>query len=62
MKRKKLQPHYSGVQSVQFWRGINRYRGTVKHEELYRLGCILQNIEGDVLRQIDIVKQAEVMP
>lgn len=59
MKRKKLQSHYSGAQSVAFWKEINRFRGTAKHEELYRLGVLLQNIEGDILRQIEIIRKVK---
>ena len=46
---------YSGDGSLWFWNRVNALRGT-EHEVLYALGCILQNLEDDVLRQLKIAE------
>jgi hypothetical protein len=40
---------YSGRASVEFWRRVNR----CPNREVYRMGCILQDVESRVLAAIE---------
>jgi hypothetical protein len=44
--------HYSGnrVSSIQFWKRVNALNETCPH--LYKLGCILQNLEELVQKEL----------
>jgi hypothetical protein len=43
--------HYSGDNSTGFWKRVNKLDGE-EHAVLYALGCVLQNLEETVLRQL----------
>lgn len=47
--------HYSGNESVEFWRAVNR----CPNREVYTLGCILQDVESRVLSAIEQNQPAE---
>ena len=56
MKKKiKSQRHYSGNKSYQFWRKIHGIRDKHLCSEAYTLGVVLQNVEGDILRLMDLL-------
>jgi hypothetical protein len=46
-----MKPHYSGKNSVKFWKRINKLSGS-RHDAAYTLGVVLQNLEEDVLYKI----------
>lgn len=50
----KDQRKYSGVASKAFWKRVDglKYDSEVKHQELYHLGAILQNLEEHVLARL----------
>ena len=54
---KKKHHHYSGDASEKFWARVNALEGE-EHAVLYSLGCVLQDLEERVLRQL---ANAEVM-
>lgn len=45
--------HYAGDKSKPFWHRVNAIKDDADRSALYALGCVLQNIEGYVLRQLD---------
>ena len=47
-----IQPVYSGDLSVKFWERINALERGTKRDFLYSLGCELQNLEGELLKQL----------
>jgi hypothetical protein len=49
-----MKPHYSGKKSHKFWKDINRLGHA--QDELYSLGCVLQNMEEFVLKRLKQVK------
>ena len=51
----KLRPQYSGDNSIKFWRKVNKTKLRRKREQLYMLGVILQNVEHDILRQMELI-------
>lgn len=54
-KKPPFKASYSGEKSKSFWRRINAIRGEA-HSEAYTLGVVLQNIEGDCLRFIELAE------
>ena len=50
---KKIPTKYSGKDSVKFWKLVNSLEDDKNNEELYELGCILQNLEGYVLDKLE---------
>jgi hypothetical protein len=44
--------HYSGEASAKFWRRINALPDR-EQQRLYLAGCLLQNMEGKVLRLLE---------
>jgi hypothetical protein len=56
MKTKKLnfEPMYGGKHSKAFWNKIAAIKNKAKHDHCYSLGVILQNVEGDILRLMDV--------
>jgi hypothetical protein len=56
-ERRHMEPHYSGQASHEFWARINIDLLDEDRDVLYALGCVLQNIEEDVLRRL---KNAEI--
>jgi len=48
--RRMLKPHYSGNNSINFWKFINSHK---KHSQFYLLGVILQNIEETILKELN---------
>lgn len=58
MSRAKLTAKYSGAHSLLFWRRINSLPSPRK-EECYALGCVLQNVERDVLRWLECAEDDE---
>jgi len=57
----KLRPHYSGDLSNPFWKQVWAVKEKTKdeklHDELYTLGCALQNVEWAVLRRLEAVSE-----
>lgn len=53
MKTTKRKPYYSGPKSIKFWERINALPRD-KRSAAYSLGVVLQNVEGDVLRLLDM--------
>lgn len=53
---KKIKSHYSGNKSRKFWKEIDKLGDGPDHQELYSLGCLLQNVEGYVLKQLKYAK------
>ena len=53
-----LQPRYSGKLSKEFWKRVNALPPG-EQERLYTAGCILQNVEGDVLRWLAEAQREE---
>ncbi len=51
-----LQSRYSGQPSRRFWKRVNSLKGK-NHEAAYDMGCMLQDLEGRVLRFIN-----EILP
>jgi hypothetical protein len=47
-----MKARYSGKHSKKFWGKVNSLNK--RQEELYSLGCCLQNLENFVLKQLDI--------
>lgn len=47
----KFKPHYSGPLSRKFWSQVNSVKGSA-WGPMYTLGCALQNLEGQVLREL----------
>ena len=52
----KIKPRYSGKKSVDFWERVHALR--IGCDVVYALGCVLQNIEGYVLRQLENYEEA----
>ncbi len=53
--RKKQDYHYSGDGSKKFWKrvnALNQYQFEDKWEQLYRMGCVLQNLEELVIEDL----------
>ncbi len=50
-KPKQVQHQYSGDRSTPFWEVVNSLKGS-DWNEMYSLGVVLQNVEGDVLRML----------
>ncbi len=46
-----LEHRYSGHRSKEFWEVVNSLKGA-DWNEMYSLGVVLQNVEGDVLRML----------
>lgn len=44
--------HYSGKSSSTFWDIVNSLPKNADRQEMYALGCVLQNVEEDVLRTL----------
>lgn len=53
---KPLRPKYSGRNSIEFWKQVNAIKDKNKHSEAYTLGVVLQNVEADILRLINLKK------
>lgn len=49
----KMTPRYSGEESKEFWDLVKSIKNDRDHGAAYMLGVILQNLEGDVLRELD---------
>lgn len=45
-------PRYSGDASRPFWNMVKKIKNENDHNEVYLLGCDLQNLEGDVLKSL----------
>jgi len=52
---KSLKPKYSGKSSTGFWKEVWKLPKH-KRDQAYSLGVVLQNVEADVLRLINILK------
>ena len=52
-----MEVHYSGENSEEFWRRINELPPAYwkAHDKLYDMGVKLQNLEGDVLKELEAV-------
>jgi hypothetical protein len=48
--------HYSRYNSRKFWKRVNAIVDQPTHMDLYKRGCLLQNMEEQVLR---LLKEAE---
>jgi len=48
--------HYSGQNSEGFWERVNRFKG-IRHDALYTLGVVLQNLESDVLHKLGLAEE-----
>jgi len=48
----KLEPRYSGRYSEEFWAQVNALPEP-QRECIYLLGCILQDLEGRVLKKLE---------
>lgn len=59
--RRQVSRQYSGLgkNSRNFWKIIDRLP-ELEHNELYSLGCALQNLEGYVLKRLRDVKRSAV--
>jgi hypothetical protein len=57
-KPEKFRPHYSGPASKKFWAHIKNLPDS-RHDEMYALGCILQDIEYRVLAGLANIESAE---
>ena len=55
--RIKLDCHYSGDKSRAFWSRINKLTPESKRDAFYSVGCILQNLEQDVLWQLRLAEK-----
>jgi len=53
-----LKPRYSGKKSKKFWARIDQLNGE-RHAAAYALGCILQDCEARVLREIAALIERE---
>jgi hypothetical protein len=53
-----MKPHYSGPNSMKFWKRINKLSGA-RNDAAYTLGVVLQNLERDVLRLIELFEKNE---
>lgn len=49
---KKPDHHYSGDRSASFWKRVGKLNDVGDHSAMYSLGCVLQNLEEYVLRQL----------
>lgn len=58
-KKVRLVRWYSGDNSQPFWKRINNVKGN-RHDLLYTLGVILQDIEEKVLREIEEIKRGRI--
>lgn len=58
MKKKPLSKHYSGNNSRLFWKRVNSLP-PMESEKLYVAGCILQMVEADVLRRLNLAEGIE---
>ena len=54
MSKIKIKYKYSGDESKKFWDTINRVKNP-KGSEAYALGCVLQNIEEDIIDKINMI-------
>ncbi len=50
-----MRPHYSGALSTKFWKSVHALPEPDK-STLYALGCVLQNVESDVLRWLRVAE------
>jgi hypothetical protein len=57
MKARMMRPHYSGDLSTSWWKRVNALRGEDR-AVMYALGCVLQNLEGYVLGQLQNAETA----
>jgi hypothetical protein len=53
MGRAPIQRSYSGDRSEAFWARIKAIKPYAKWQAAYTLGVALQNLEGEILRQIE---------
>lgn len=53
---KKLKTRYSGQKSEKFWDIINNVENEDDRNELYKLGCDLQNLENFILKKLEKIK------
>ena len=60
--KKQVQHRYSGEASKEFWDIVNSIESQYKHNEIYSLGVVLQNLEETVLRRLEILKPNSVIP
>jgi hypothetical protein len=51
-----VKPRYSGDKSRKFWARINALPDS-QHSKAYSLGVVLQNVEGDILRMLDLCER-----
>ena len=49
--------HYSGDNSKEFWERVSKLKEF--HGELYSLGCVLQSLEGYVLKLLEDAEKEE---
>ncbi len=50
----KIATRYSGKNSEKFWKLINSLKDELDNEELYSLGCVLQDLEGHILDKLEL--------
>ena len=51
--KKNLRQRYSGKLSLEFWRRITAIKDIDKHNTLYSLGVVLQDLETVILRNLN---------
>jgi hypothetical protein len=54
-----MKPKYSGKKSYKFWNKVNALNGG-NYQELYALGCCLQNMEEFVLKALKDAEDDEM--
>jgi hypothetical protein len=55
---KQMEPHYSGKLSIPFWKRVHKL-SEINNEVLYKCGCILQNMELDILQTLQNAEKEE---
>jgi len=55
---KMMEPHYSGKLSTPFWKKVHKL-SEKNCNILYKCGCLLQNMEGDILQTLQNAEKEE---
>ena len=53
----KIEPHYSSINSIKFWGLINNINNKTIKDILYQEGCLLQELEEKVLKDLQNVME-----
>jgi hypothetical protein len=59
MKNHRKKHHYSGPNSVKFWKRIANIEDESDYASAYSLGVVLQNIEEYVLNQVKLFESSK---